>query len=243
MTPFVDFDDFVVQELPPDHRTPFFIAWVRGLISQLKRLYNIMYGFMTYSAIEGTAPDYYDSSTSYTYDDEVIYNYQVYKSLSSPNSNNTPDLSPNDWQLIINNFIGLLERARYSFQKIVLEWALNHYFHHEISLESLPGFIQPDDPINPTNSTIFINSLTPDYSSFVSYGAKATSSIVYLNSSSEYVFSEANISTSSSYVFEVNIPTDVYTNINADAGLAEKIVRQFLDKYIPAGITYNIITY
>jgi hypothetical protein len=249
MTPIVDFDVFAENMLPPTKRKPKWIAWMKAVMSQLKRLYNNFFGLMTYSIIDATAPPFYDSSTVYTYDELVIFNYSVYQNMISPNQNNAPDLNsdPTDenrkWDLVQNVFIGLNERSKYTFQRIVIEWALNHYFKKELNDNSFVGFVQPDNPITPTRSSIYIDSLPPVYNSFLSYTGDTPTSLSFNGMSSAFVFTTEIYSTASSFQCQINIPSTVYTSINVDATIAEKIVRNFVDRYCISGIQYQIATY
>lgn len=237
-TPVVDFNALVLEQLPPNKRTPYWEQWMKALVSQIVRLYGILYSF-----VYGNISAYYDAGTSYGFDNEVLYNYQIYKSLVNNNIGNTPDMSPNSWQLVLRNFIGISERARYCCRTINLEWALNRYFKYQLSTNGYVGFVQPDDPVTPTNSSIYITTFVNPFPSFLIGDDELGSDQIGNDFSTGWITDDEIFTTQSSYLFIVHIPVTVYASINADPVIAEKIVRRFLDKYVISGIYYNIETY
>lgn len=236
--PVVGFDNnFVLQNIPKVYREENYIAWIKGLLSQSNRLNLIFNGY-----INGTVTNHYDSSVTYNLDEDVIFNYQVYKSLKSANLNNSPDSNPDFWQLISKSFIGLEERSKYRANRIVLEYALNRFFSKEIDLEGLVGFRQPDDPVSPTNSDIYIENEPIVFSSFILYRTEPGTSFIFSNQSSGYIFEDEIFANASSYLFNVNIPIGVYNRIGTP-DIADTVINNFLDRYVPAGIKYKINTY
>lgn len=250
MTPVTDFNKWAGDYLPPAKRKRKWFSWGKILVSQTKRLYENLYSFWNGKERDSNVePVYYSDIVAFTYDDKVIYNYKVYQSMISPNLNNRPDLNsdPTDenrkWDLIYNNFIGAEERSKYTFQRLIAEFALNHYFQKELSDNSFVGFVQPDDPINPTRSSIYISTLTPVYTSFVSSTSESTTSKSYSDKADGFVFTDEVYSTQSSYFAQINIPSAVFASINSDATIAENIVRKFIDTFCVSGINYIIVTY
>lgn len=240
-TPDIDFEEYVINdELPEPRKTQNWIAWMKGLISQLVRL-----NFIFNSYRKGSTANYWDSSISYTLNQDVIYKYSVYKSLSDGNLNNIPDLESSFgvWQKVQDIFIGVEERARYTSSKICLEWVLNRYFFKELDDNGFVGFVQPDDPITPTNSSIYISYQVEQYPSFLVGLTESESHYVGSISSTGWVSEVEDFASITSYQFLVNIPSAVYTSINSDSDIADKVVREFLDKYVASGIYYDIVTY
>lgn len=237
-TPLIDFNQTAVNLLPPSKRKPFWIAWIQGISSQAVRLNWIFYKFMY-----GNDASYWDGATSYSLDDEVTFNYKVYKSLTSSNLNNNPESSSFNWELIASTFIGTIERFQYNSQKIVMEYALNRYFQKQLTDNGFVGFIQPNSPTTPTPSDIYITNISPAWTSFVSFTTVTNSSASYTNRASAASFTNTTFTGATSYQFAVNIPSTVYSSINSDPLIAESVVRGFLDKLVPSGIFYSIITY
>lgn len=237
--PQIDYDIYAKQMLPPTKRAyPFWYAWVKALVSQSKRLNGI---FSEY--INGNTASYYNGSTVYNNGDEAVYNYQTYKSMVDGNTGNIPDQNTDKWLLISPSIIGTKVRTRFCYPKLTLEYALNLYFQKALTDNGFIGFKQPDSAIAPTPSDINITNVTPTYTSFFVFADDIQSDDVYLNDSTGAVFDGEIISGASTYEFNVNIPSAVYVSINATAAIADTIIRQFLDKYVVAGVTYNIVTY
>jgi hypothetical protein len=108
---------------------------------------------------------------------------------------------------------------------VVLEYALNKWFG--------TVFRQP-----PTLSDIYILNnavLTPV---FVVGASEDESSDIFGDISSEFIIDDYDFTTA--YAFSIYIPTAVYDALGA---AKESIVRNFADKYVIAGILYNITPY
>lgn len=241
-TPNIDYELFVEDYLPPSKRGPKWLGWTKTLLSQVKREFEILWAFFHGS----TVTEYFDIGTSYGLDDEIIYKYQVFKSLADNNQGNVPDSTiqnPIYWQLILKSTIGALESSCYVAQKITLEWALNRYFRKEISDNFFPGFVQPDDPINPTNSTIYIENFVLTEPTLLVGWTEAESGVIGYSQSYGYITFDEQLTNASPFLFVVFIPTTVYSDIDIDPDIAETVVRQFLDDYIVLGTEYIIQTY
>jgi hypothetical protein len=238
-TPIIDYHVFGQNHLPPKRRLKKFIAWVQGMLNHIVIIASI---FQRYFRGNDQIA-YFDIAVSYSKEDEVIYNYKVYKSLSSTNLGNIPDANINLWYEIMPSFIGAFERSKYTAQKISLEWALNRYFKFQLLAQGYSGFKQPDDPITPSHSDIYISNFIPTALSFVVYKSETNSSVSFQDHSSRYVLNGELFGNESYFRFYINIPTSVFTEIHSDAIIAETIVRSFADKYVPAGIFYFIKTY
>lgn len=230
MTPLINIANGAVENLPPSHRALRWVLWVKALVYPLARRMGL---FVQYQ--NGTTALNYDGGTTYNTGDQVVFNYGVWESQQDGNTGNTPDVSPTRWQQVNTSFIGMNERSRYGGGRLNLEWALNRYFQ--------TTFRQPDNPITPTPSDIYITNDEPLYVSFVSFTTEPLTSNVYTTQTSDFVFTTEVYDTASSFRFIVHIPTAVYAAINADAGIAETIVRQFLDRYVASGVFYTIATY
>lgn len=237
-TPYIDFDQFAIEALPEPKRIPKFIAWTQGLLSQMTRLNFIFDSFR-----DGSVATYFDPLVSYSLNQDVIYLYKVYKSLSGGNLGNTPDISPDEWQLVQDIFIGAEERCRYTSGKLCLEWALNRYFYKELDDNGFPGFVQPDDPITPTDSSIFISYIDVEFPSFLVGIDESESSYIGSDGSTGWVTLSEDFTAESSYRFSVNIPALVYASINSNSDIADTIIKEFLGKYLAVGIFYDIVTY
>ncbi len=230
MTPIVDIDNTVVQVLPFTKRITNWILFVQSVCYPIKWLYSVLKGF-----INGTYAGNYNVGITYNLGNQVIYNYGLWESLTSGNAGHTPNASPVWWLNVNNSFIGAMEVAHYGGSRLTLEWALNRYFQ--------TTFRQPNDPISPAHSDIYITHLTPVYTSFVSYTTETLTSDVYTNGDSGYSFISEVYAGEASYGFVVHIPVAVYIGINASSAIANTILRQFLDRYVVCGVQYIIVTY
>jgi hypothetical protein len=216
----LDYSIVGLQLLPPDKRRTRQIAWVKALLAPLQYMHGIV--FLSYK--QGSpAPQY--AGGAYNKGDRVVYFFSVYEALE-----NTATL-PTDqtgWVKIQESFIGLDERVKYTGQKIVLEYALNKWF--------VTQFRQP-----PALSDIYITTNLIPTGSFIVGGTEHTSSVVYSGGSSDYIYND--LATGGVKNMNVNIPVAVFNALAATNAQRESIVRAFVNKYITAGITYNVVTY
>lgn len=230
MTPTVDINNTVVQTLPFTKRVSKWILFVQSVCYPIKWLYSVLTGYMN-----GTVALNYNSATTYSLGNKVIYHYGIWESLANSNTGNTPDISPAQWLLINDSFIGAREMTHYGSGRITLEWALNRYFQ--------TVFRQPNDPISPAHSDIYITNIVPAYSSFVSYTTEPLTSDVFTTHTFYFSFTDELYTFATSYFFQVHIPVAVYTAINPSSTIADTIIRRFLDKYVVSGVQYTIVTY
>jgi hypothetical protein len=110
----------------------------------------------------------------------------------------------------------------------VLEWAMNKWFG--------TTFRQP-----PNVSDIYITNNSVPIEVFRCGGIEDISSVVYSNNSSEFVIN--NYSFTVAFNFTINVPEAVFNALDPTLVNNEKIFRAFVDRYVPAGVTYTIQTY
>jgi hypothetical protein len=211
------------QLLPPDKRGGKMTAWVKAMIKPMQWLRDLWLG--SYRTGSTDAP--YLISTTYAIGDRVVYKYAVYESIVNANLGNDP-LNTLYWEKVQDNFIGVVERVKYNGNVLLLTYALNKYFG--------TVFRQPNNV-----SDIYITANVKPISVFVVGDTEAESSKVYSNNSSEFVVDSYSFS---SYVnATIHVPLAVYNALDSDPANREKIIRNFADLYIVAGITYDIVTY
>jgi hypothetical protein len=191
----------------------------------------------------GGVTSYYNAAATYNAGERIVYNYRSYESLVSSNIGNTPDTSPNDWLLVNESFIGMAERRLYQGKKLILEYALNKYFAEELSFHGYIGFRQPNNAFTPTPSDIYIETALPTHTSIILFSDRQDPNTLFSLPTGYYMFSSMITGTSSTYLFNIYVPVLVYASINADSTIADKIIRNFVDRYRIAGTNYNIITY
>lgn len=217
----IDYDVKAVELLPPDKRNNRMIAFVRSLLSPVQLLRDILIDSYGNGS---TASDWV--AGTYARGVLVRYNKSIYESSEDGNTANPADVTK--WVLVQDNFIGVLDRARFNGQKIILEYALNTWF--------FTTFRQP-----PLVSDIYISNATALINPFVVGGVESDSSSVYSYGSTEYIIDGYSVTTQVN--FTIYIPVAVYTALASDAPSREKIVRSFADKYVATGIFYDIQTY
>lgn len=204
--------------LPPDKRSSTIVAWVKQLFKPLQQSHYAL--FVSYKT--GSTASVWTAGT-YVYRARVIYGQTVYESLTDGNTAVPTDT--NYWRVYQDYFIGVDERLTYNHQKLVLEYALNTRFG--------TTFNQP-----PTLSDIYITTNAPGAGVFIVGANEEESSNVFADTSSEFVIN--SYSFADFFNFTINVPIAVYTALGS---AADSVIRNFVDKYNSAGITYNIVTY
>lgn len=208
--------------LPPDKRYPIMIAWIKVLLAPVQWLVDLWFGeYRTGS----TAQEWLSTSTYQKYQ-RVKQNTIVYESLIN-NNNDAPTVTTS-WMVVQKTFIGLQERILYTGQTLTLTYALNKRF--------VTAFRQP-----PNISDIFINNNSLGVFPFIIGHTEPESSSIFLQTSSDFIVDDYTFI--GRFNFSINMPLAVYNALDPVPLNREKIVRAFVDLYLPAGITYNIVTY
>lgn len=217
----IDFNNQSAYLLPPDKRTANLTTLVQSLSSPLQYVRDLVLGSYKKGA---TAPDYV--AGVYAKYDQVVYNNGVYESLVDGNNVAPSDLTK--WKLIQDNFIGVDERILYNGGKLILEYALNKWFDTTFLQPPLVSDIYLTT--NPTLLSVFRVGYTEDESSSVADFASSE------NVFNDYLFSP-------SIGLTINIPLAVFNALGADDATREARVRNFANKYVIAGVFYDIQTY
>jgi len=235
--PNIDFNNMAVNMLPTEQRKPFWIMFVKALVSPIVRLYGV---FVTYMFGETLLA--YSSGAAYNTGALVRYNYKTYESLIPDNTGNAPDTSTQAWILRNNSFIGAIERAKYNGRYLELTYALNRYFN--------TTFRQPPYPApydyglgGGVFSDIYITNVEPSFTSFIIGSTEVNSSIVYSNTSSGFVFTTSIFGNISTYKFAIHIPIAKYISLGATNSIRNSIVSNFVNQYLTGGTSYVIVTY
>jgi hypothetical protein len=212
----------VIELLPPDKRYPNSVLWLQTCLkSTIQWLWTGLNEYMNGS----TAPTWI--AGTYPVNATVIYNKSEYISLINGNSD-TPGLTIN-WYLLNSYFIGINDRVKYNGQITTLTFALNKYFR--------TTFRQP----GAGTSDIYLVSTPNTPKGFISGGGNIISSISYLDHSSE-VSNDSQNSTASTNL-SVNLPIAVYNTLAATNTDRSSIILSFVNKYIYAGISCQVLTY
>ncbi len=240
--PIIDFDDLVLQELPASHRTPRFIEYYQGMMSQNKWLNQ---RFMNYCFGD---PDsgVWNKTITYSYNDIVVTYFGTFISLIDSNTGNNPNLEPilqsdgsfeyTNWYKIAPSLVGAYERGCFTSQKLNMEFGLNKYFkttyRNPTSIVS-GGYLPLSD--------IYITTTEPTELSFISYTTEDPSSDSFTNNSqNKYSFTTVITAIDTTYEFVVHIPTSLAADLGVDY---ESIIRSKVDKVCLIGTSYSVITY
>ena len=218
----LDFGQFVVDMLPPDKRGAVEVSYLQDVFTAVQTDHDALFS----SYRDGSAAGPYSNLNAYNLDEQVIFRKGVYQSQVS--NNQTDPTNTDNWVLIQENFIGIIERITYTGQKIELEYALNKWFG--------TTFRQP-----PVLSDIYIANSIIEKTGFRIGLAEDVSSTVGLQSSSGTIGAPTPFSKEVGFV--INIPAAIYDSLDPIAANRDSIVRSFADKYVIAGIRYLIQTY
>jgi hypothetical protein len=206
---FIDFDDLVESNLPPDKREIQTVSFMRALVAPIANLYTQT--TQTYKT-QSSAPQWMVGS--YSIDSVVKYGKVVFQATKDTTTEPT---TSTDWIVVSENFLGVDNRLKINGTKVVLERALNQWFGQ-------------------VDGVIYIGLNTVEAPVFISGFTETESSVVFTDTSSELVIN--------SFTFQSQFNCTIYLPVALLASIGnENIIRNFVDKYIASGITYNIQTY
>lgn len=200
--------------LPSTLRQIKHLAWGKVLLKPLQYLRDLIFEDYANGATCGA----YSNGTAYLVGDRVKYiDRAVYECVVSTLGNLPTDTYY--WKKVNNNFIGVRERIRYNSQKTIFEYSINKWFQTTGIYVSNTG----------VQSNSFVMGNTGPYSSTL-YNISRNATNVLTNG---YIVPSAND-------FTIYVPSAFYNGLGNSK---ENIIRSFADKYVLAGITYNITQY
>lgn len=213
----IDFNFIWTALMVPQLRKQRMLAWGRVLLKPLQVVNDLI--FNNYA--NGTNNADWDLSTAYVVGDIVVYKNRIVYQCIVNNTNQVPT-NTLYWRQILDNYIGVYELLKYNSQKMTFEYALNRWF------QSIGIFIQNND----ANFNTFWLANSSELS-----GTLANNSINQTN-----YLSNGNIPISLNH-FTIYVPIAVYNNISPIYSNIEPIIRSFADRYVLAGMIYDIQTY
>lgn len=223
--------DYTIQTgnlLPPNKRKPKYLAWLIVLTYPIQWLRNIFFSEYT----EGSTAPFWVIHNNYAIGDRVrnASDHGVYECIVAiVNDLIQPSSDPARWIKIADNYVGVREREKYTGQKLSLEFALNKWFR--------TTFNQP-----PGTPDIYITNNVLKVFPFIVGGLESNSSSVV----SDELFADSFIVDDYNFgvpAFTIFIPVAVWTALSSNAAARDPIVRSFANKYVIAGMTYDIQTY
>lgn len=219
-----NYDNQIIAEqlTPPVLRNSKFLQWLYVITNPIQRIYKNV--FSNYK--DGDVSSAYDPTVTYNIFDTVIFtDNSVYECIVN-GTVGIDCLNTNNWNKINDTYIGMDERIRYTSQTITLEYILNKNFNNI-------GF---------TNQIYIINNQISSTYFLMGRGAVYSSDLVRVSSSAS-TFMGTHGSFPIQYNMTVMFPAALYASLDSDPSNQNLIVRNIVDKYILAGIKYNIQTY
>jgi hypothetical protein len=210
----INFNLKVIELLPPDKRFAINVRWLQSLISPVQYLRDKILG--DYKT--GSPYPQWVAGTYAKYA-KVVYKQIVYESLISGNTDAPPS---NNWAIYLPSFLGVDQRVLFNGVKLTLEYALN--------LRFLGTFRQP-----PNTSDIYITNIGSSVVGFLVGQTEAYTSTVGQTTTSaaigyDYPFLQV-------HNFQINMPSALYAQTN------DSEISGFVRNFIPASLTFTIVTY
>jgi hypothetical protein len=205
---------------PPALRQVRILAFMRVITAPLAYKWR---DFLEY--INGSSYTEFDYSSPYTVGDRVRYGYAIYECIQDA-SLIIPYGNPDYWLLINKDFVGVDARRKFNSQKLVFEYVLNLY------LNTTPTTLPL---IYTTRNTVDSNGF---YIGAKGYGDRGE--IGKSVSQNDFIGTGYTLG---QYAMTIYVPLALYNSLATTANDREQRVRNVADKYVMAGIEYNVLTY
>lgn len=223
MITVVDYYKLVLALLVPNKRTPKTTQWNNALVSATYNEHILLFDYYKGGTI---APDW-SASTVYQIGDVVKYGKSIFQNAVADNTV-TPTFD-DSWVVVTDNFIGTDERILFTGEKLTFEYALNKWFG--------TVFRQP-----PNTSDIYITTNPKTDTAFLIGNDEPECSLVQNNGSSELVVNAYSPDTAFKNMI-IHVPSALFTSLGNSGENRKNVVRRFADKYVNAGIIYDVVSY
>jgi hypothetical protein len=219
----LDYNTTIESLLVPDKRTKKTVAFNKSLVAGIANNHDLL--FSTYKDYT-ILPNW--TAGTYAKNALVKYGKSIFQSVES--SNTTQPTQSDKWILVSDNFLGSDFRLSITGSKLNLEHALNVWFG--------TVFRQP----SAGNSDIYLitNNIVPIPVFRVGIN-EFESTAVGTNTSEQLVINSYSFLTQ--YNLSINVPSALFLSLGTTNEVRNSIIRSFADKYINAGLTYQIIPY
>ncbi len=229
MTYSIDINELILDSTPINHQTPIFLAYLQALGTPMQYLNNEFFQF-----VNGCTASFYATSSTYNYGDivkgNINVNNNVFISITSSNHNNGLTNS-SYWNLYNNTWIGALESAHYTSNKMTFEWALNRQFN--------TTFRQNTGVTGSALSDIYINDRPIFFTTwYMAIGTLGSGFWGTGDRDSTWIAINGTFSGDATN-FTINIPTAVFSSFIGGT----QTVTNFADKINSAGLSYTIGLY
>ena len=222
----IDIAQFIQDVIPNSKRTKEIKAFLNGLLSGFSRTWLTVLDYMRGADVSSLTA-LWTAGTYFQYE-QVIYlpNGGVYECVVSSTSQEPS--AGSDWVRLLDTFIGVDESKNFTGDNLVLEYALNRRFNSTFNQE-------------PTQSDTYIETVIQPDAMFQIGGDENNSSAIYSDTCTEQVTAEDT--TTSNISMNIKIKTATWTTLGANDAKRTATVREFVDRYLTAGIYYGIIVY
>lgn len=224
--------------LPTQKRKPVWLAWMTTIANPIQWLHDL--SLRDYYA--GSAASTWVSGTAYAYAARVVYfDGAVYElqNTSGLTSTTPPPQDTTNWLKVLDTWIGVAERVKYTGQKVMLEYLINKYF------SVISPSIVPTLPFTGASHTtqIYIVNNSNRLGFYMGNGASPFQAYMG-NGSSVFQSYLGNSYRTDSFTVYVPVAVDAAIAAKQVSGIsAESVVRSILDNYVQAGKLYNYLTY
>lgn len=233
------FSTYFKNILAPSKRTPRHLAWGISFLTPLQWLRDLAFG--TY--LNGDSSAAYNISNPYVKGNTVVYiDRAVYECIVDAVAGILPT-NTTYWHKKQDIYIGLNERMQYNSQKLRLDFMLNKWFG--TTFRPITTYTDASNDYYLPKSDIYVknNFIEPDL--MIITESAGDDSYIYDNTTDnhDFIYETATSGNYSPNSFTIYFTLAVYNALSAVPSERDKIIRAFVDKYVIAGITYNITTY
>lgn len=213
--------DYLTEKLtPPQLRQIRIIAFLKVICRPLQLIWK-----NTEKYFNGSGYAVWSNATTYFRGDKVRYGYEIYDALQG-STNEVPFNNPDYWLMINKDFVGLDARVRFNGGKMLFEYILNLYLNTTYS----------------TIPTIYTTRNSVDVNGFF-MGTDGNSELGELgkeNNQDDFLGTTATIN---QYAMTIYVPAALYASLATTTADREARVRNIADRYVYAGIQYNVVQY
>lgn len=228
----IDFEQLADNLNIPILRKAKHTAWLNILVSPLMKV-----GEWWDKRLSGSSYPVFNGATDYAIYGTVQYGRASYWCIETPPTGLYPlPTDPTYWYKILDDYIGLDERSKYSAQKVMLEYALNRRFS--------PLTITP--PFGPTPVSIYIQNNQINTPRILWCAPKSTNTLSWIapkSSTRLWYTTYGSPTLTAQYNFTIYVPAAIYAAIDPTPLQADYLISQEVDRYNTAGIKYNIQSY
>ena len=232
---------------PPPRRLPKWLAWLSSLLTPLQWDHDLLF---SNGWTDGSTAPNWASGTTYTYGQRVVNTANedlgVYElsNVAGLTSTANPAKDTANWFKVLDTFIGVRERANYTGQGLVLEWALNRYF--QVNQASLT-FPWSGPILTGAGNQIYIGNNFNSFASFYLSNGSTGANTSYLSNNSRLSKSFLG----NSYIvngnnFTVYVPSAIAAAITANLPAGQtyvNVITVFVQKYCQCNFNFNVTTY